>query len=94
MLGAGDRVRSEARRQVRDSVRPRGADEERGGPDRFNELRLRFAGYDLELRAYDEGVAYRWVLAVGDSATIASEQATFGGVRSRRRRSSASTRRS
>src|SRR5262249_42883515 len=26
---------------------------------------------------YDEGVAYRWVLALGDSATVINEQATF-----------------
>jgi alpha-glucosidase len=77
VLGAADRVRSEARRQVRDSVLPVAPTKSEVVRDRYNELRLRFAGYDLELRAYDEGVAYRWVLAVGDSATIASEQAAF-----------------
>jgi alpha-glucosidase len=77
VLGAGDRVRSEARRQVRDSVLPLAPTKSGVVRDRYNELRLRFTGYDLELRAYDEGVAYRWVLALGDSAVIGSEQATF-----------------
>jgi len=76
-LGAGDPVVSVSRRQVRDSVRPVAPTKSAVIPDRFNEMRLRFAGYDLELRAYDEGVAYRWVLALGDSATINGEQATF-----------------
>jgi alpha-glucosidase len=77
VLGAGDRVRSEARRQVRDSVLPLAPTKSEVVRDRYNELRLRFGGYDLELRAYDEGVAYRWVLALGDSVVIGSEQATF-----------------
>jgi alpha-glucosidase len=47
--------------------------------DRFAELRVRFeGGFDLVLRAYDEGVAYRWVLALPDSSvTVVSEEATF-----------------
>ena len=76
-LGRGDRVRSEATRQVRDSVRPVAPVKSTWVADRFNELRLRFNGYDLELRAYDEGVSYRWVLALPDSVTVRSEEATF-----------------
>ena len=76
-IGVQARVRSESRRQVRDSVRPVAPVKRAVVPDRFDELRLRFGTHDLELRAYDEGVAYRWVLAVGDSATIRAEQATF-----------------
>jgi alpha-glucosidase len=77
VLGRGERVRSEASRQVRDSVRPVAPTKSTWIADRFNELRLRFNGYDLELRAYDEGVAYRWVLALPESVTVRSEQATF-----------------
>ena len=76
-LGTAERVRSEARRQVRDSVRPLAPVKSAVVADRFNELRLRLGDHDLELRAYDEGVAYRWVLALGDSVTVRSEQATF-----------------
>ncbi|HEU4722736.1 MAG TPA: glycoside hydrolase family 97 protein [Gemmatimonadaceae bacterium] len=77
-IGVGGTVRSESRRQVRDSLRPVAPVKRAVVPDRFNELRLRFGDHDLELRAYDEGVAYRWVLAVGDSVTVRAEQATFG----------------
>ena len=76
-LGVRSAVRSESRRQVRDSVRPVAPVKRAVVPDRFNELRLRFGDHDLELRAYDEGVAYRWVLNVGDSAVVRSEEATF-----------------
>ena len=76
-IGAQATVRSESRRQVRDSVRPVAPVKRAVVPDRFDELRLRFGDHDLEFRAYDEGIAYRWVLAVGDSATVRAEQATF-----------------
>ena len=76
-LGVGTTVRSESRRQVRDSLRPVAPVKRAVVPDRFNELRLRFGDHDLELRAYDEGVAYRWVLAIADSVTVRAEQATF-----------------
>src|SRR5687768_8927231 len=76
-IGVGATVRSESRRQVRDSVRPVAPVKRAVVPDRFNELRLRLGDHDLELRAYDEGIAYRWVLAVADSVTVRAEQATF-----------------
>ena len=76
-LGSAERVRSEARRQVRDSVRPVAPTKSAVVADRFNELRLRLGDHDLELRAYDEGIAYRWVLAIGDSVTVRAEQASF-----------------
>jgi alpha-glucosidase len=77
ILGAGERVRGQGRRAVRDSVLPVAPTKSEVVRDRYDELVLRFGDHSLELRAYDEGVAYRWVLAVGDSATVASEQATF-----------------
>ena len=78
---------------MRDSVRPVAPTKRAVVYDRFNELRLRFDGYDLELRAYDEGVFIPMVLALSDSVTVTSEEASFavsgddGGI-------SASTRRS
>jgi alpha-glucosidase len=77
VLGRGDQVRSNTTRSVRDSVRPVAPTKRAVVQDRFNELRLRFDGYDLELRAYNEGIAYRWVLALPDSATVTSEEASF-----------------
>jgi alpha-glucosidase len=82
-LGGGARVVSADVRQVRDSVRPVVPTRNAVVPDHFRELRLRFdGGYGLDLRAYDQGVAYRWVLTLPrDSVTIVSEQATFGVAR-------------
>jgi alpha-glucosidase len=76
-LGTAERVRSDQRRQVRDSLRPVAPTKSAVVADRFNELRLRLGDHDLELRAYDEGIAYRWVLAIGDSVTVRAEQASF-----------------
>lgn len=77
VLGRVDQVQSDTKRSVRDSVRPVVPTKRAVVPDRFNELRLRFTGYDLEFRAYDEGVSYRWVLAMTDSVTVAAEEASF-----------------
>ena len=83
ILGYLARVASTNARQVRDSVRPVVATRNAVVPDRYNELSLRFEdGYGLELRAYDNGVAYRWVLGLPqDSVTVVSEQATFALAR-------------
>ncbi|MGM9796068.1 MAG: glycoside hydrolase family 97 N-terminal domain-containing protein, partial [Parabacteroides sp.] len=46
--------------------------------DHYNELCLDFKGnYGLVLRAYDEGVAYRFTTKMKDSICIANEEATF-----------------
>ena len=46
--------------------------------DHYNELRLDFKGnYGLVLRAYDEGVAYRFTTKMKDSICIANEEAAF-----------------
>ncbi len=46
--------------------------------DRFNERRIDFAGdYSLIVRAYDDGVAYRFVTKLPGEITVANEDATF-----------------
>ena len=46
--------------------------------DRFNERRIDFAGdYSLIVRAYDDGVAYRFVTKLPGDITVMSEDATF-----------------
>jgi alpha-glucosidase len=46
--------------------------------DRYRELRIDFQGdYSLIVRAYDDGVAYRWVLSRPGEVTIESELASF-----------------
>lgn len=77
VLGRGETVRTNTSRSVRDSMRPVAPTKRAVVPDRFNELRLRFSGYDLEFRAYDEGVSYRWVVALPDTITIVAEEASF-----------------
>ncbi len=47
-------------------------------PDRFTERRIDFAGdYSLIVRAYDDGVAYRWVTKLPGEITVVSEDATL-----------------
>lgn len=44
----------------------------------YNETKIDFKGsYTIIFRAYNEGVAYRFVTALKDSVTVVSEQATF-----------------
>jgi alpha-glucosidase len=46
--------------------------------DNYNELAISFAGnYKLLIRAYNEGVAYRFVTDLKDSVKVMSEQAGF-----------------
>ena len=78
VLGRAVRVSGSVTRQMRDSVRPVAPTKSALVRERWNELDLRFAGgYALEVRAYDEGIAWRWTLAMGDSVTVVAEQATF-----------------
>lgn len=53
-------------------------------PDNYNQLELAFdnGDYKLTLRAYNEGVAYRWTLNYPDSMTVVNEifEADFGGA--------------
>jgi len=49
-----------------------------GVDDRYNQIAIDMrGGYTLQIRAYDDAAAYRFVLAMTDSVDIASEQATF-----------------
>ena len=45
--------------------------------DNFNELTLRFKGFSLVLRAYDDGFAYRFVSHSKSPFKVVAEQATF-----------------
>ena len=78
VLGRDARVSGSVVRQVRDSVRPVAPTKSATVRERYAELRLRFGGdYALEVRAYDEGIAWRWTLDLGDSTTVVAEQASF-----------------
>ena len=43
----------------------------------YNQLTLSFKGYSLQFRAYDEGVAYRWISNQKTEFKVESELATF-----------------
>ena len=45
--------------------------------DRYNEMTLKFKGYSLVLRAYDDAFAYRFVSHAKAPFKVVSEQATF-----------------
>ena len=45
--------------------------------DVYNQLTLTFKDYSLEFKAYDEGVAYRWVSAVKGDYKVKNELVTF-----------------
>jgi alpha-glucosidase len=47
--------------------------------DNFNELNLQFKNkLSLVFRAYNQGIAYRWISAVDDSIIVTNEMADFG----------------
>ena len=78
ILGRGVKVKSEKRRSVDDILKPVVRQKAAAISDRFNELAIRFAGdYALTVRAYDDGVAYRFETSLPGPITVVSEQAEF-----------------
>jgi alpha-glucosidase len=78
VLGRAARVRGVDTRQVNDSIRPVVPTKNAVIRDRYASMRLDFRdGFALETRAYDNGVAYRWVTSLADTITVAAEEATF-----------------
>jgi len=77
VLGASPKVQRTSKRSVRETIAiPYGNFAKLD--DHFNELTIGFAGdYALVLRAYDEGVAYRFTSTIASSVTVVSEEATF-----------------
>lgn len=78
VLGPDARVEAAEPRSVDAVIRPVVAEKNAVVPDRFDELRLSFEGdWGLVVRAYDDGVAYRFTTAFPDSIRIEAEQASF-----------------
>ncbi|AHG93159.1 Glycoside hydrolase 97 (plasmid) [Gemmatirosa kalamazoonensis] len=78
VLGHDARPSGARTRQVSDSVRPVVAVKNAIVGERYGEVHVDFrGGYALEARAYDDGVAYRWITSLPDSVTVQSEEATF-----------------
>lgn len=73
--GAPDRVE----RRTQDTVWEQPWGEERFIRDRFQEMRLSYAGIDILFRAYDDGVAFRYEVpgAEGATWTVTEERTEF-----------------
>jgi alpha-glucosidase len=60
---------------VRETIRPPVAEKRRTIPDVYNQLTLRLAGgFSLIVRAYDDGIAYRFRTALPGEVTVKSEE--------------------
>ena len=78
VFGVSPKVRKVKTRSVSDVLHPVLPRKYKDIKDEFNELRLDFKGrYSLVLRAYDDGVAYRWISAQKGDYKVKSELATF-----------------
>lgn len=77
-IGDAPKVRTSAARTVDQVLRPVVRYKRAEVRDRFNERRIDFAGdYSLIVRAYDDGVAYRFVTKMPGEVEVRSEDATF-----------------
>lgn len=75
-LGEKPRLTGQQRHSVDATVRPVVAQKSRVVRDHYNALQLDFAGgYALEVRAYDEGIAYRFRTSLPGQVTVEDEQA-------------------
>ncbi|MFN7118870.1 MAG: glycoside hydrolase family 97 protein [Saprospiraceae bacterium] len=78
ILGQNATIQKTSRRSVRDTILPVVKEKRAKIPDVFEELTLQCKGnYSLIFRAYNDGVAYRWVTNFKDSITILNEDAIF-----------------
>jgi len=77
-LGANATVRATTTRSVDQVLRPVVRVKRAEVRDRFNERRIDFGGdYSLIVRAYDDGVAYRFVTKLPGDVEVRAEDATF-----------------
>ena len=77
VLGDKAVVRRAVKSRVRGTVEPPLYRQKRV-PEEYNALTLQMkGGYAIELRAYDEGVAYRFVTSMKDSLTVRNEVVEF-----------------
>ena len=73
-LGVNPKLKSAVKSSIRNEIRNRVAVKNAVTPDRANVLSLSFqGGYEVQFRAYDNGVAYRFLLKGKGSVQIAQE---------------------
>ena len=76
VFGAGDKVRKAVRKSVDQTLLPV-VYKKNEVRDHYNELTLQFKEFNLIFRAYDAGVAYRFVSVLKGACEVAAEQADF-----------------
>lgn len=78
ILGANPQVKQVKQRSVDEKVIPPVRIKSAEIPDRFNEMSIEFeGGFSLIFRAYNEGVAYRFVTDIDGEITVVTEEVTF-----------------
>ncbi|MBS1532585.1 MAG: glycoside hydrolase family 97 protein [Bacteroidetes bacterium] len=77
-FSAGNRIRSSARKSVNDVIISPAPEKRKKIRDDYNLLTITFSKpYRVEFRAYDDGVAYRFLTSFRDSIIVQSEVAKF-----------------
>jgi alpha-glucosidase len=78
ILGKNARVIEVKRRSVDEKIVPPVRIKSKVIPERFNEISIEFeGGFGLIFRAYDEGVACRFVTSIEADITVVNEEVTF-----------------
>ncbi len=78
VLGDNQQVLHVGRREVDEKIYPTVPVKNKVIPDRFNEMTLDFqGGFALVCRAYNDGVAYRFVTALDKEIEVITEEVTF-----------------
>jgi len=78
ILGASPSVKRVKNRSVQEEIRPVVPEKRKIIPDIYNELELTFkGGYGLRLRAYDDGVAYRFFTELAGNVIVRNEEFTL-----------------
>lgn len=74
VLGSAPSLKSVSRKSVDRVKRPFLHLKYAEVPDRFNQMTLKMkGGYSIEFRAYDDGIAYRFITGLGDKVEIENE---------------------
>lgn len=78
ILGANPEVLQVKRRSIDEQIIPPVRIKSKVIADKFNEISIEFkGGFGLIFRAYDDGVAYRFVTDINGEIVIVTEEATF-----------------
>ncbi|MBS1525010.1 MAG: glycoside hydrolase family 97 protein [Bacteroidetes bacterium] len=77
-FSAGNRIRSSSKKSVNDVIISPVPEKRKRIKDNYNLLSITFTKpYRVEFRAYDDGVAYRFLASFKDSVTVLNETAKF-----------------